>query len=214
MTKDREFTALLYLGAAFVAALVTANLISGKIVAVGGVFVPAGILAYSITFAMTDTICEVWGRRRTQAVVNAGFIVLLLAWIMVVLAIRLPAAPFWGGQAAYAAVLGTANRIILASLVAYAVSQTLDVWLYHRLKLATASRMLWLRNNVSTLISQTVDTLLFVSIAFYGELPLLPIMFGQLAVKYLIALLDTPVVYGLVYLVRLRLDDGRAVDAA
>ncbi|MBI3993360.1 MAG: queuosine precursor transporter [Candidatus Lambdaproteobacteria bacterium] len=214
MTKDREFSALLYLGAAFVAALVTANLISGKIVAVGGVFVPAGILAYSITFAMTDTICEVWGRKRTQAVVNAGFIVLLLAWITVALAIRLPSAPFWQGQAAYAAVLGTANRIILASLIAYAVSQTLDVWLYHRLKLATASRMLWLRNNVSTLIAQSVDTVIFVSIAFYGDLPLLPIMLGQLTVKYVIALLDTPVVYGLVFLVRLRLDDGRAVNAA
>ena len=101
--------------------------------------------------------------------------------------------------------LGPTNRIILGSIVAYGVSQTFDVWIFHRIKVLLASRHLWLRNNVSTLLSQTVDTCLFITIAFYGQFPLLPLIMGQLTVKYTIAVLDTPVVYGLVYLVRLRL---------
>src|SRR3990172_2560069 len=125
--NDRELKPLIFLCAAFAATLTAANLIAGKIVVIGGLYVPAGILAYSITFPMTDTICEIWGRSRAQIVVNAGFVVLVLVWLMVEVAILAPAAPFWQGQQAYAEVLGTANRIIVASLIAYAVSQTMDV---------------------------------------------------------------------------------------
>ncbi len=199
-----EFSAYVFLMAVFVAALVTANVLAGKIIVVAGLFVPAGVLAYSITFAATDAINEIWGRERSQVLVNAGFLVLLLVWALIALAIALPAAPFWEGQDAFASVLGTANRIIVAGLIAYAVSQSLDIWVFDRLKGMFQSRHLWLRNNVSTLLSQTVDTSVFITIAFYGEYPLLPLMMGQLSVKYVIALLDTPVVYGIVAVVRMR----------
>lgn len=203
--KQKELTLYIFLASAFVAGLVTANVVAGKIIDLWGVFVPAGVLAYSITFAITDTLAEVWGRERAQTLVNAGFAVLLLTWGLIALAIHLPPAPFWQNQEAFTAVLGPTNRILLGSIVAYGVSQTLDVWIFHRIKVLLASRHLWLRNNVSTLLSQTVDTILFITIAFYGQFPLLPLIMGQLTVKYAIAVLDTPVVYGLVYLVRLRL---------
>ena len=201
---QREFSLFVFLCAAFVAALVTANVLAAKIVSLGGLFVPAGVLAYSITFAVTDTVCEVWGRRRTQTLVNAGFLVLILVWGLTALALAMPAAPFWPNQEAFGTILGATGRIILASLIAYGVSQTFDVWIFNRIKELFAARHLWIRNNVSTLLSQTLDTGLFITIAFYGQLPLLPLMAGQLAVKYTIALLDTPVVYGLVYLVRMK----------
>lgn len=202
---EQSLALYVLLAALFAGSLVTANLIATKIVTVWGLFVPAGVLAYSITFAVTDVICEVWGRRATQAVVHAGFIVLVASWALVALAIRLPAAPFWQAQEAYAGVLGQANRIIFASLVAYAVSQSLDVWGFQRLKELTRGRALWLRNNLATAASQTVDSALFVFIAFYGQAPVLHLIAGQLAVKYVIALVDTPVVYAGVWLVRSRL---------
>ena len=202
----RAVPIIVLLAAAFVASLVTANLVSSKIVTLGGLMVPAGVLAYSITFAVSDTLCEVWGRRQAQAVVNAGFLALLLVWALVALAVWLPPAPFWSGQAEYAGVLGSANRIILASLAAYLVSQTLDVWEYDWLKRRFSGRYLWLRNNGSTFVSQTVDTVVFITLAFYGQMEILPLIGGQLLVKYAIALLDTPVVYALVYLVRARID--------
>lgn len=201
----RESALFLYLAAAFVAVLITANVVSGKIITLWGLFVPAGVLAYSITFAVTDTICEIWGRERTQHVVNAGFIVQLLAWGLIALAIQMPPAPFWGAQEGYAAILGQGNRIILASLLAYAISQTFDLWVFSRLKTIFAGRQLWLRNNISTMLSQTLDTAVFITAAFYGVMDLLPLMIGQLAVKWIIAVLDTPVVYGLVWLVRRRM---------
>lgn len=202
----------LYLSVTFVAALITANLVASKIVAAWGLFVPAGVLAYAITFPMTDVICEVWGRRYAQILVNAGFVVQLLVWLLIVLAIQAPAAPFWTQQAAYAQVLGSAGRIILASLAAYAVSQTFDVWAFHRLKQLSGGRWLWLRNNAATAVSQLLDTLVFITLAFWGKAELLPLIGGQLVVKWLIAVADTPVVYALVYLVRQRV--GKLPGAA
>jgi hypothetical protein len=207
---ERDVAPLMLLGALFVGALVTANVIAAKIVMIGPLFVPAGVLAYSITFAVTDTLCEVWNRRITQIVVNAGFAVLVLVWALIALALQWPAAPFWLHQESFLQTLGSTNRIIVASLIAYGVSQTLDVWVFSRIKTLTGGRWLWLRNNVSTFLSQLVDTVIFISIAFYGELPILQLMWAQLLVKYGIALADTPVVYGLVYLVRRRLGQPAA----
>ena len=79
---DRSLNAYLYLSAVFVAALVAANMVSSKIVMLGGLVVPAGVLAYSITFAITDTVGEVWGKPRAQALVKSGIAVqVLLAFL-------------------------------------------------------------------------------------------------------------------------------------
>lgn len=198
----------LFLSAVFVASLIAANVVSGKIIAIGPLFVPAGVLAYSFTFAMTDTLCELWGRERTQAVVSAGFAVQLLVWALIVLAIAAPAAPFWPHQEAYASVLGATHRIIGASLAAYAVSQTFDVWVFSRLKERFGGRHLWLRNNLSTGLSQLIDSTIFLTLAFAGTvafpgiMDLAPLIGGHLVVKWAIAALDTPVVYALVHLLR------------
>ncbi|MEE8435040.1 MAG: queuosine precursor transporter, partial [bacterium] len=117
-------------------------------------------------------------------------------------------APFWTNQAAYASVFGPANRIILASLVAYLISQSFDLWAFTWLKERFQGRHLWLRNNLSTAASQLIDTLIFITVAFYGTeafpsiLDLWPLIGGQLAVKWIIAVADTPLVYALVYFLR------------
>lgn len=212
----KSLNAYVYLSALFVAALVTANVVSGKIIVLGGLVAPAGVLAYSITFAVTDVVCEIWGKARTQVIVRAGFAVQVLVWLLIALAVHvLPPAPFWQShQAGYAAVLGTTNRIIAASLIAYAVSQTFDVWLFNRIKQATSGRHLWLRNNVGTVLSQTLDTTIFITIAFLGTTSLLPLIGGQLVIKWIIALLDTPVVYAGVFLLRRLLPAPDAAQAA
>ncbi|MDH5752689.1 MAG: queuosine precursor transporter [Deltaproteobacteria bacterium] len=204
--NDRSLPLFLTLSMIFVGALITANIIASKIIMIGGMVVPAGVLAYSVTFAMTDTICEIWGRERTQWVVRIGFLVQTLVFGLIIMAIYLPTAPFWHGQEAYNNVLGTSGRIILASLTAYAISQSLDVYIFSLLKKFLQGRHLWLRNNLSTFISQTVDTLVFITIAFAGQMDLLPLILGQITVKWIIAALDTPVVYGLVLIVRQRID--------
>ena len=185
--------------------LVLAAVMASKIIAVGRLVVPAGVLAYCLTFLITDVISEIWGKERAQTVVMGGFITLVLVFLLTGVSILWPPASFWPHQKAYETILGSSARIMVASLTAYLFSQYHDVWAFHFWKRVTSDRFLWLRNNASTIVSQLLDSVVFITIAFYGSMPLVPLILGQWVVKVGIAAMDTPFVYLLVYLVRRRL---------
>jgi len=199
---SREVFPLLLLSGLFCACLVAAAVLAAKILRVGPLAVPAGVFAYCITFVCTDVISEIWGRRFANMVVLAGFIGLVCTFLLIQLVLWWPAASFWGREEAFAGVLGMAPRIIAASLAAYVLSQFHDVWLYNLLKDRMQGRRLWLRNNLATILSQLIDSVIFISIAFYGVMPVCPLIIGQWTVKAAIALCDTPLVYAAVWCVR------------
>ena len=210
----------------FVTALVTAQLTASKVLAFELPFslpvtgaelvLPGAALAYALTFVASDCYAELYGRRAAQIVVNVAFvmnfIVLALVWSTIVA----PAAEASIDPDMFAEVLGASTNIVLGSLLAYVVSQNWDVIVFHRIREYTGREKLWLRNVVSTGSSQAIDTVIFVAIAFalapavlgvgvvlpLGEL--LALMIGQYLLKLLIALLDTPIVYAVVHLVRSR----------
>jgi uncharacterized integral membrane protein (TIGR00697 family) len=107
----------------------------------------------------------------------------------------LPGAASWGNQDAYQLILGSGPRIVAASMVAFITSQIWDVVVYDKLKALTNGRYLLLRNNVSTFTSQLLNSALFITIAFYGSQPILPLIFGSILLKWVIAAIDTPLVY-------------------
>ncbi|MDR6224973.1 queuosine precursor transporter [Desmospora profundinema] len=201
---DRWF---ILLTGCFSGMLIIANVLAVKIIQIplgnGALFFPAAVLVYALTFAITDAVSEIWGRERTQWLVLVGFITSLLAAVMVQLAIAFPSAPFWQGQEAYAAVLGSNLRVTVAGLAAYLISQYHDIWAFQFWKRLTGARHLWLRNNLSTAVSQLLDTAVFITLAFYGSVPdLWGMILAQYVVKLIIAAFDTPLVYGLVWLIR------------
>ncbi len=198
----REERAFLLLASIFVGSLVIASVLASKIITVFGLVVPAGILAYCITFVVTDVVGELWGARHANLVVGAGFAALLVSLLLVRLALVWPPAPFWPHEDAFQNVLNTTSRIIMASFIAYLLSQYHDVWAFHLLKRWTGGRHLWLRNNVSTALSQLIDSVVFITIAFYGIMPVAPLILGQWTIKLAIALMDTPVIYLLVWWLR------------
>jgi uncharacterized integral membrane protein (TIGR00697 family) len=197
--EDRAFTLLVSI---FVGSLVISSVLASKIITVFGLFVPAGVLAYCFTFVVTDVISEIWGKERASRVVFSGFITLLVTFLLIRLALSWDAAPFWREQRAFSTVLGSTSRIIIASFIAYLASQYHDVWAFHIWRTWTEERHLWLRNTASTVVSQFIDTLIFITIAFYGTMPVFPLIKGQYFIKVIIALLDTPFVYLVVMLIR------------
>ncbi|MDO9535058.1 MAG: VUT family protein [Bacillota bacterium] len=104
LTKQEK--AFLLLSCSFVILLVVSNIIAGKIVMIGGMFAPAAVICYSLTFALTDTMTELRGKERTKFVVNVGFVVTILSALFIRLAILMPAAPFWAHQEAFKLILG------------------------------------------------------------------------------------------------------------
>lgn len=185
----------------FVTSLIIANVLATKLFMFGDFILPAGVIAYPITFLMTDVIGEMWGKKVVTKVVWAGFFCSLLAMSLGFIAVMLPAAPFYERQEFFAELFGRVGRITGASLIAYIVSQLNDVWVFHKLKDLTHGKHLWLRNNVGTISSQLFDTILFITIAFYGIMPtsvLFSMIMSQWLIKILIALFDTPFCYWLV----------------
>ena len=210
MASDTEIsTAYIYLLSIFIASLTIASVLASKIIQIFGLYVPAGVLAYAITFFCTDVISEIWGKPRARSTVIGGFIALIVVLILIQLGLNWPRAPFWNQETAFQSILGSTTRIIVASLAAYLISQLHDVWAFHFWKKMTKDRHLWLRNNLSTAVSQLIDSILFISIAFYGSMPILPLIIGQWIIKFAIAALDTPVVYLVVWLLKNRMADSR-----
>ena len=191
----------------FATLLVVANIVAVKPVALNGWVLPAGTIAYPFTFLITDTISELYGRRIATRVVWFGFGLSAAMVVMVYVAQVLPSADFWEGQGAFETILGSVPRIVLGSMIAYLVSQHSDVLVFHHMRRVTNGRHLWFRNNASTMVSQAIDTALFISIAFAGSVPpsvLWNMMGTQYLVKVGVAVVDTPIVYALVGWIRAR----------
>lgn len=189
------------LSTVFVTTLVLSNILATKIVMFGPFIIPGGVIAYPITFLMTDVIGEVWGKKTVIRVVWAGFFCSLLAMTLGFLAVLEPSAPFYEEQEFFAKMFGTVGRLTVASLFAYIVSQLNDIWIFHKIKAMTKGKHLWLRNNVGTIFSQLFDTVIFIIIAFYGTIPtdvLINLVISQWFAKVLLALIDTPFCYLLV----------------
>ncbi|MRH44251.1 queuosine precursor transporter [Aquibacillus halophilus] len=193
----------IYLNALFVGLLILSNILGVKLFSVGNFILPAAAIVYVVTYLITDVIGEVYGKEAARKTVQAGFFTQVIAILFVFIAIQLPSAPIFGLQAEFETILGGSFRVMLASLAAYVVSQNLDVSIFHRLKQKHGDNKLWLRNNLSTMTSQLVDTTIFITIAFWGIVPtsvLLGMIATQYVFKFIVAIVDTPITYLLVKL--------------
>ncbi|MFT7218828.1 MAG: putative integral membrane protein (TIGR00697 family) [Candidatus Azotimanducaceae bacterium] len=157
---------------------------------------------FAITFPITDVVTEVWGAKRARLIVYGGALVNLFVMLALSLAVVLPSPDYWQPQNdAYSVLYQAAPRIWLASITAVVVSQLLDIYVFNVIRSLTGERMLWVRNNGSTLVSQAVDTVIFYMIAFYGLVSteaLISLLVGNYLLKIVLSLLDTPLVYLLV----------------
>lgn len=193
---------LMLVNAIFITSLLIANVVSSKIVSFWGLTVPAAIVAYPLTFLMTDVIGEIWGKEEANKTVKLGFICQMISLVLIGGAILLPVAPFADNQAQFVAILGSSFRVVFASMVGYLVSQSWDVWIFHKIKdrhikkHGSAKGGRWIRNNVSTMTSQIIDTAIFITIAFIGTVPnIFTMIASQYLIKLIYAALDTPFFY-------------------
>lgn len=190
----------IFLVGLYVACEVIANVTASKPVALGGVVVPAAVFIYALTFTLIDLINERLGKKGARQVIYAALAANLLLAGYSLFAVRLPAPSFYEGQQAFALVLGATPRIVAASLTAYLVSALADAEVFAWWRKRLGGRHPWSRVLLSNGISTFVDSLLFITIAFWGVLPLWPLIRGQYLVKMAVTVVSIP----LIYLVRRR----------
>jgi len=186
----------------FVACLVAANLIGLKVASFVFFEASVGILAFPILFLITDIVAEVHGKQRAKEFVYVGLATLVVVLFMTALAVLLPAAErSFVSDAEYAKIFGTTLRIFAASIIGFFFSQMHDVWAFEFWKKKTKGKFLWFRNNASTIVSQFLDTTLFMFIAFYGLSPkftvsyVFALIIPYWLIKVLFAVFDTPFCY-------------------
>lgn len=207
---EKNLTLLVVL---FVTALLTANIISsnGMILTefyLGNIqlLAPAAVLAYAITFLCTDIISQIWGKKQANFAVICGLIAQCICTALIFLTPIIFKAWFVGSDT-YTA-LNSLGWFTAGSLVAYCASQTWDIYIFHKIKnwaekkwgTETYNKHRWLWNNGSTMTSQIIDTVIFISIGFGLGLhmsgnELIGLMIGQYCIKFILALLDTPFFY-------------------
>jgi hypothetical protein len=156
---------------------------------------PAAVLIYSVTYLFTDIVNERFGRREVHKMILIAFVTQLAMVFFLWLGTELPPAPYWKDQKAWETIVGVVPRITVASWVAFLVSENLDAWVYDLFRRLTKGRHLWMRNAFSSVPALTIDTFLFISIAFWGRLPMIPLIQGQLYTKWLVGLINIPFMY-------------------
>lgn len=202
------------LTALFCTCLVISNVITGKVLDTGLIFLnqpltlAGAVICYPITYLITDIVGEIWGKAEANKIVKIGLICQIVATAIIIITQHLPYVDS-NMQGAYTQLLGQNWVFVIGSLVAYLVSQHLDVTLFHKIrdkyieKHGNTKGGRWIWNNVSTITSQFVDTVIFITISFgfgFGwifnnQQALINMMIGQYLVKFVIALLDTPFFY-------------------
>jgi uncharacterized integral membrane protein (TIGR00697 family) len=182
-----------------------AGVLGTKIVQIGPLTVEAGIFAFLQLVVLSSAIAELHGTETANRLVRYGFIPLILSALLIQLVIALPAPDFWKNQEAFVTILGQGSRMMAAGLISYGISQTLNVALFDKLKSGTG-QLVWLRGMIAAIASQIVDTLLFVTIAFLGVFPIMPLLISAIIAKMVLSIIMVPP------LIQLAVSYGRKLD--
>ncbi|MDP2335107.1 MAG: queuosine precursor transporter [Bacteroidota bacterium] len=183
-------------GILFATCLLISNILATKIMMIGPWAAPAGVLIFPIAYILNDVITEVWGFGKARLIIWTGFAVNILAVLFFTIGIAIPGAPFWQNQGAFATVLGNTPRIVVASLIAYLIGSFLNAFVMSRMKILTKGKGFSGRAILSTLVGESADSLIFISIAFAGVFPLgvlVTMIFTQAMLKTVYEILILPV---------------------
>jgi uncharacterized integral membrane protein (TIGR00697 family) len=158
-------------------------------------FAPGAVLFFSVTFLLTDIVNEKFGKREVYRMIALGFLAQVAFLVFSYLVLNAAAAPFFTNQAAFDAVFALMPRIALASLVAFLVSELLDANLFQWFRNRTGGKHLWMRNAFSSLPAMAIDSAVFVTLAFWGVMPVMPLIIGLTVTKWLVGIVDIPFMY-------------------
>lgn len=157
--------------AVFITCLIAANIAAVKLVDLFGFILPAAILVFPLSYIAGDVLTEVYGYRQARRVIWLGFLCNAIAVGAIWIGQMLPPASFWDAQGAYERILGYTPRLLFASFLAYLVGEFANSFVLAKMKIATKGRWLWLRTIGSTLVGQGLDSMVFITVAFWGVIP-------------------------------------------
>lgn len=194
--KEKVSVPFMLLGILFNVCLIAANLLETKVIQIGSLTVTAGLLVFPISYIINDCIAEVWGFKKARLIIWSGFAMNFFVVALGLIAVAIPAAPFWEGEEHFDFVFGMAPRIVVASLMAFLVGSFLNAYVMSKMKVASQGRNFSARAIWSTVVGETADSLIFFPVAFGGTIAwkeLLIMMGIQILLKSLYEVMILPV---------------------
>lgn len=183
----------------YVSFVLISNIVAYKIVAFDFGFITffasSATILFSVTFLLTDIVNEKFGRMETHKMIFIAFIGQVATALFIFIVLNLEPAPFWTDQESFARIIGFAPRVMLASWIAFLLSENLDAFVFEWFKRLTKGKHLWMRNIFSSIPAMALDTLVFVTIAFYGVQPLMPLITGIIVIKWIVGVINVPFMY-------------------
>ncbi len=212
--KQKVSVPFMLLGILFNVCLIAANLLETKVIQVFGIAVTAGLLVFPISYIINDCIAEVWGFKKARLIIWSGFAMNFFVVALGLIAVALPAAPFWQGGAHFNFVFGMAPRIVVASLSAFLVGSFLNAYVMSRMKVSSGGKHFSVRAVWSTVVGETGDSLIFFPIAFGGVIAwreLLIMMGVQIVLKTMYEVVVLPLTIRVVSAIK-RIDGSDVYD--
>lgn len=203
--KEKVSVPFMLLGILFNVCLIAANLLETKVIQVGSLTVTAGLLVFPISYIINDCIAEVWGFKKARLIIWSGFAMNFFVVALGLIAVAIPAAPFWEGEEHFNFVFGMAPRIVAASLMAFLVGSFLNAYVMSKMKVASQGRNFSARAIWSTVVGETADSLIFFPVAFGGVIAwkeLLIMMGLQIVLKSMYEVIILPVTIRVVKVIK------------
>lgn len=212
--KEKVSVPFMLLGILFNVCLIAANLLETKVIQIGSLTVTAGLLVFPISYIINDCIAEVWGFKKARLIIWSGFAMNFFVVGLGLIAVAIPAAPFWEGEEHFDFVFGMAPRIVAASLMAFLVGSFLNAYVMSKMKIASQGRNFSARAILSTLVGETADSLIFFPVALGGIIAwkeLLIMMGLQIVLKSMYEVIILPVTIRVVKVIK-KIDGSDVYD--
>ena len=186
-----------------------AGVLGSKQVGLGSLAVEAGIFPFLLLVALSSAVAELYGRATANRLVRFGFIPLVTAIVLTYIVIQLPtdAGMYEPAKEAFPIILGQSWRLMAAGIIAYGVSMSLNVYIFSKLS-QHGTKLVAVRAAIASVLSQIVDTLIFITVAFYGVRPIAELIAGQALAKVVLSIILVP------FLIMLLVSIGRRLDRA
>ena len=212
--KEKVSVPFMLLGILFNVCLIAANLLETKVIQIGSLTVTAGLWVFPISYIINDCIAEVWGFKKARLIIWSGFAMNFFVVALGLIAVAIPAAPFWEGEEHFDFVFGMAPRIVAASLMAFLAGSFLNAYVMSKMKIASQGKNFSARAIWSTVVGETADSLIFFPIAFGGIIAwreLLVMMGLQIVLKSMYEVIILPVTIRVVKAIK-RIDGSDVYD--
>lgn len=194
-----------FFGILFTSCLLISNIVSVKLIQLGPWTVTAGIILFPISYIVNDIISEIWGFKKARFIIWCGFLMNLMAILVYSASVAMPAAGFWQGQEGFASVLQNTPRLAVSSLIAYLTGSFVNSMVMSKMKIRSRGKNFSLRAILSTLLGESCDSILFITIAFAGSVPgniLIQMILLQIILKTLYEILVLPLTIWIVNFIR------------